>query len=287
MKKIFRAITVAGAAAIAAVSMLAFSGCDTKYPEVKITYEFNGKRYEVVYELTRNGAPQTVQHFIELADAGYYDGTVIHDYHDGGTFIYGGGYVLDENGDLQEKDYWTEIKALEKKGAKFTQSVYTEGTHTPLYTVRGEFEANGVVKNSKSYRHDKKGTLVMYYMDKGDDNTHVATVRSDTGELQDGYQYVYNSATSLFYTYTGAYNTTLDEKYCAFGRTNDFSQLQALMDAVDEYAKQRDADDPFFVETDIVLNQHDYFGLGDAKISVTYEVPDLPITIVSVRVEKY
>lgn len=289
MKKIMRAITIAGAAAIAAVSMLAFVGCDTQYPEVTITYEFDGKTYDVEYELSRRGAPQTVQHFIELADAGYYNDTVIHNYEDGGLFIYGGGYVLDENGDLEEKDYWTEVKKLEtEKGISFTQSVFTENDHEPLYTVRGEFSANGVQKNEKSYRHNQAGTLVMYYMDKGNDNTRVATVRSDNGETQENDVYSYNSATSMFYTFTGASRTDLDNKYCAFGRTKDFSQLQALMDAVNEKAKERDENDPFFVEQEITLNQNDYFELvRNAKDTTIYNVPDLPIKIVSVKVNKY
>ncbi len=289
MKKIMRAITIAGAAAIAAVSMLACVGCDTQYPEVTITYEFDGKTYDVEYKLARRGAPQTVQHFIELADAGYYNDTVIHNYEDGGLFIYGGGYTLDENGDLEEKDYWTEVKKLEsEKGISFTQSVFTENGHEPLYTVRGEFSANGVQKNEKSYRHNEQGTLVMYYMDKGNDNTRVATVRSDNGETQENDVYSYNSATSMFYTFTGTSRTDLDNKYCAFGRTKDYDQLKALMDAVNEKVQERDENDPFFVEQEIILNQNDYFELvRNAKDTAIYNVPDLPIKIVSVKVVKY
>lgn len=296
MKKIFRAITVAAATTIAAVSMLAMVGCDTKYPEVTITYEFNGKKYEVEYMLTRNGAPQTVRHFIELADAGYYDGTVIHDYNNNGLYLYGGGYVLDENGELEEKDYWTEVKKLENEGANFTQTVFMEGDKTPLYTVRGEFSANGVKKNNKSYYHNQAGTLVMYYMDKGSDTTRVGTVRSDGGENNDGedYQegdyYKYNSATSLFYTFTstGGAKTELDDTYCAFGRTKDFEQLQKLLNAVSDVMSERDEENPFLVKQDIILNQHDPFDLiRNGKISATYSVPDIPITIVSVKVNKY
>lgn len=296
MKKLFRALTLAAATGIAAVSMLAIVGCDTNYPEVTITYEFNGKKYEVEYILTRNGAPQTVRHFMELADAGYYDGTVIHDYNSNGLYLYGGGYTMDENGELEEKDYWTEVKALEEKGATFTQTVFTEGDRTPLYTVRGEFSANGVKKNGKSYYHNQAGTLVMYYMDKGSDTTRVGTIRSDGGDnnegedYQEGDYYKYNSATSLFYTFTstGGSKTELDETYCAFGRTKNFDQLQELLNAVNDYASERDESNPFLVEQDIVLNQYDPFELiRNAKITVTYSVPSEPITILSVKVTKY
>lgn len=300
MKKIFRAITLAAAAVMTVASVAAFAGCDTNEPEVAITYEFNNKKYEVVYVLTRKGAPQTVQHFIELADAGYYDGTIIHDYQSNGVFLYGGGYTLDEEKNLVEKDYWTEVKNLEQeKGIQFTQTVFTnedKDVSEPLYTVHGEFKNNGVSPNSKSYKQNRAGTLVMYYMNKGSDSTRVATIRSDGGENNDGepYQmddkYVYNSATSLFYTFTSdGDRTELDADYCAFGRTKNFEDLKALLDAVKEFSGTLADDASFTEERTVILNQYDPFPLvQSAKIPATYNTPiDNPITVVSVRVKKY
>ena len=189
-----------------------FTGCTSKHPEVTVTYEFQGTEYKVGYTLSRSDAPQTVQHFIELADAGYYDGTCIHDYD--GSKMYGGGYTLssaDEKGDreLQEKHYFTEILELEAKGHKFTQSVWADSARTlPLYTVYGEFKANGYEhqKYELSYR---KGALVMYYTEYEQKDAagqiNVTTKRNDggkgnDGDLYDTKKYYTNNATSLFYT---------------------------------------------------------------------------------------
>ena len=290
MKKISRLLAIAGAAVMSAATVFAFAGCDTSYPEVSITYKFRNKEYTVEYTLTRDGAPQTVQHFLELADAGYYDGTVIHDYANSGTLLYGGGYTLDEYGELVEKDYWTEVKRLEEtKGITFTQSVFYEGTEEGLYTVRGEFSSNGVEKNNKSYRQNTRGTLVMYYMDKGEDSTRVSTVRNN-GEIQDSDYYRLNCATSLFYTVTSTSSSTVhsDNDYCAFGVTKDFSKLQELLDAIDEFIDTLDENNPFTIDQDVILNQHDPFeAVVNGRVPATYSVPTEPITIVSVKVNKY
>ena len=104
MKRIFRRIAaIASAAVLSAGALAMFAGCTSNNPEVKIVYSFNGNTYEVEYVLSRSDAPLTVQHFIELADAGYYNGTCIHNYTS--TALYGGGYTY-ENGELQEKDYF-------------------------------------------------------------------------------------------------------------------------------------------------------------------------------------
>lgn len=292
MKKVFRGITIAATMLVGSCSLLAFAGCDTKYPEVTITYEFNNKKYEVDYVLTRSGAPQTVQHFLELADAGFYEDTVIHDYQDGGLYIHGGGYTLDEDGELEEIDYWTKVKELESsKNMTFTQTVFRGDEREPLYTVRGEFESNSVKKNNKSYYHNEKGTLVMYYMDKGKDvtSTRVTTLSNDGKEYREQETYSYNSATSMFYTFTSAVsNSKLDKEYCAFGRTKDYAQLEALISAVNEISEARDSDNLFILTKSVTLNQHDPFTqVRDAKIQAEYNVPDIPIIIKSVKVKKY
>ena len=289
MKKLKRFFAVAGATVFSALAALAMTACDTKYPEITITYEFNGNRYEVEYTLSREGAPQTVQHFIELADAGYYDGTVIHDYKNSG-YLFGGGYTLGDHGELVEKDYFSEVKKLEQeKGITFTQSVFEDSeSKTPLYTVRGEFDKNGVKKNSKSLYQNRSGTLVMYYRDKGEDDSRVCTLRTDDGTYQDGDPYRYNSATSLFYTTLSGASLYSDTEYCAFGRTSDYTQMQALIDAITEYEASRDENDPLFSEEDVILNQYDPFEtVRSAKIPATYNLSDVPITIVSVKVDKY
>lgn len=290
MKRKTRIIARTGAILVAALAAFGFAGCDTSYPEVKITYEFNGKKYDIEYTLTRNGAPQTVQHFLELADAGYYDGTVIHNYDRDGVLLYGGGYVLDSQGDLEEKDYFSEVKRLEsEKGITFTQSVFYEDSKDPMYTVRGEFKANGVEKNNKAYSQTF-GALVMYYMGKGSDNTRVSTLRNDGKEVQDGDYYKYNCATSLFYT-VGSQSVNSgnsDDEYCTFGMVKDSEKLQDFLNAIKDYADTRSETDPFAVDRDIVLNQYDPFEqVKNAKITATYSVPTEPIKILTVKVTKY
>ena len=68
--KVRRIVSLASVLTVGACALGMFAGCTTQHPEVTITYSFNGKDYTVTYTLSRNDAPKTVQHFIELADAG-------------------------------------------------------------------------------------------------------------------------------------------------------------------------------------------------------------------------
>lgn len=336
MRKSFRLFAVAATAVIGAGAMAMFTGCTSDYPEVTITYEFEGTEYEVAYTLSRTGAPSTVQHFIELAETGYYNGTVIHDYQS--NALYGGGYTWDpqaENGEggLVEKDYWAELRKYEQENDyTFTQTVFAKGadmasaltalaaeggsytaggktytaadTEIPLYTVYGEFSANGVTANSKTYTHGQKGVLVMYYTGNGDDPTRVATKRADGGEnnkneagkpveTQQGSSYKTNCATSLFYTWTSASGgSTLDANYAAFGLVKDFAQMQALLDAISDYITEKSSEDAeySFTQEEHIRNVNQYDPIDrvrNAGISAEYEVPKSPITIKSVTVDKY
>ena len=78
--KIRRILSLASVLTIGGCALGMFAGCTTQHPEVTITYSFNNKDYAVRFVLSRNDAPKTVQHFLELADAGYYDGLCIHNY---------------------------------------------------------------------------------------------------------------------------------------------------------------------------------------------------------------
>ena len=270
-----------------------FTACDSAEPEIVITYNFLGEDYEVEYTLSRKGAPQTVQHFIELADAGYYDGTCIHHYVDD-AFLYGGAYVWDEETEsIVEKDYYSEVKDL-----NLTQTVYTLGENgkrgDPLYTVRGEFEANGVEGNTKTLSHTQ-GALVMFYTGKGNSSVRVGSIRSDGGDYQEGDYYKYNCATSMFYTFTGAgTRTELDKYYTVFGRTTDFSKMQDLLDAIQDYVDTLGSADAFVDSGRYYINEHDPYDavtgsttFSGENISSTYDVPVEPIIVKSVEVTKY
>ncbi len=306
-KKFFKMGAVALTVALSAGVLMAFSGCTTTNPELTITYSFNGKDYAVDYVLSRTDAPQTVKHFIELADAGYYEGMCIHDYD--ANFLYTGGYKL-ENDELREVDYFTEVRALEEeKGITFTQSVWrTAGTQIApdkgegLYTVYGE--QAGKVQNEYGREYDhRQGALVMYYSDKGDKITDKVTIaRADGGKATDGkalqYEnYVMNSATSLFYTYlspSSAPNYDLAEKYCVFGMAKDYEgQLQnGLLLAISDYIGEHSEEDEFSFTTtqeNVPLNQYEPFeSVRKSAYTATFETPiEMPILIKSVKVTKY
>ncbi len=311
-KNLRRFVAIATTAVLAAGALMMFAACTSSEPEVTITYEYNGKEYEVEYVLSRSDSPKTVQHFIELADAGYYDGTCIHDYTS--SALYGGGYYYNEQNVLTEKDYFSVVRQLEKDGNEFTQSVWYQSgnTKTPLYTVYGEFSDNGVTnERNRKYSHSK-GALVMYYTDKSTSaaGLEVTVERNDKGGNNDGaaeqdIPYATNSATSLFYTYLGTSSTSLDSKYAVFGKVKDFDgQLQPLLDAIqadmpeDDPATDEDESSPTKETTEqFKLDTLDHLDFGDVTsafesvrkggVSVTYNEPKEHITVTSVKVTKY
>ncbi len=300
--KVRRIVSLASVLTLGACALGMFAGCTTKHPEVTITYSFNGKDYSVTYTLSRNDAPKTVQHFIELADAGYYDGMCVHDYTS--NALYTGGYKLEEDdsgdGKLVEVDYFETVKKLEsEKGITFTQSVWKDNKKTdPLYTVYGEFYNNGVQNAGARDNRHSAGALVMYYTDKGAFNGDVAVERADGGKNNDGeaiqyLRYSTNSATSLFYTYTGYSNSALDNSYCVFGmaKEDDYEDefKNGLLAAIKEYEASLAEDVSFTEENKVRLNQYEPFdNLRTTDLDATFRTPvDKPITIKSVKVTKY
>ena len=296
MKKNFlrRAVAVGATALIAVSSVAMFAGCTTSNnPEVTITYTFNGKDYAVDYVLSRVDAPKTVQHFIELADAGFYDGLVIHDYQD--YTLKTGGYKL-ENGQLVEEDYLTTVKALEADGASFTQSVWADEACTEgLYTLYGEFSDNGVEQEYGRELSYTTGALVMYYTDKGNFNGNVTVKRADGGSENDGQEtqqaaYKYNSATSLFYTFTGE-NDTNSSAYAVFGMAKNYEEqmTNGLLAAISDYQETLEEDASFTVEQTVPRNRYDPFEeVRKAGDQDTFNTPmEMPIVVKSVVVTKY
>ncbi len=285
-KKTLHRIFASLSAAVLSVGVVAAcTGCTTNNPEVTITYTFNGKDYEVDYILSRKSGPQTTQHFIELADKGYYDGLVIHDYET--DALYGGGYTYDTTTKkLTEKDYFTTVKDW-----GLTQSVFikdSENKYVGTNTLYGEFSGNAVSLADK-LKHEK-GSLVMYYSSKGASAERVSTIRNQDNTIQDSKEYKYNSATSLFYTYLGSANSVLDNSYCVFGKTKNYDEQMSgddgLLTAISEYRKENTG---FTEITTVYPNLNDpYFeSVRVDKVSATYDVPTQPIVIKSVKVTRY
>ena len=183
MKKTFKRLVMAVAALAVVTAMPFMSACDSDHPEAVITISYNGNDYELKYKLYRNMYPQTVRHFIELADAGFYNGTIIHSY--SSSYLYGGGYTY--NAESYESDYETDyedgegamreyFQANSKESAyldlfnsgALTPSVYTDYIEDhyigKLPTVIGEVGDTHVIQNGKLT--GGFGALRMYYSDK-------------------------------------------------------------------------------------------------------------------------
>ena len=289
-KSVFRAVSVGVAAALSAGAMLMFAGCSSNHPEVTITYTFKGKDYAVDYVLSRTDAPNTVQHFIELADAGFYNGLVVHDYQD--FRIFAGGYRLNDDGELELVDYFERVKELEEeRGVPFTQSVwYDEACTQGTYTVYGEFSGNGVQQEyGKEYAHST-GALVMYYTAKDYYNGNVTVKRADGGDPQQVY-YRYNCATSLFYTWTSSDTGLYGSQFCVFGMAKDYeTQMEnGLLAAIEEHIATLENADDFTEEIADIPDRYDPIeDVARSGYDVTYATPvDEPIVISSVRVTKY
>ena len=299
-KTVRRAFAVLAAAGLTALSVGFLAGCDTDHPEITITYEFNGKEYEVDYTLTREAAPQTVRHFLELADAGYYEGMCIHDYD--ASFMHTGGYYFDEHGELKEKDYFTEVKRLEEeKGLKFTQSVFHTDNDAAdkkgegMYTVYGEMKDNGYNYMGSRYSHTQ-GALVMYFPEKGSYSGTVTTIRNDNGKYQSGSQYKYNCATAQFYTYlSDNASSKLDENYCVFGMAKKYEEqmTNGLLQAIADYKADHADDDGFEFTSEETVDLNQYDPIEDVKFAYvrdTFNVPmnaDARIIVKKIKVNKY
>lgn len=308
MKKNFmrRVATIVAASAITVGAACMFAGCTSDQPEVTITYSFNGADYAVTYTLSRRDAPETVQHFIEIADSGFYDGTVVHSFDD--NYLYGGGYTIEE-GRLVEKDYFGFVKEYEKEHEPFTQTVYkNDEARTPLYTVVGEFNNNNRGPNGgKNIRHSR-GALVMYYPTIDNFRYDVVVERADGGSNNEGdgidvKSYGYNSATCQFYTFCGDSNTDRDAIYSVFGKAKDYTnEMIPLLNAITEYTDTLPEDDsfttaytdedfpkPLYLFENVQPDDDDFAALRRSGITADdFKTPlKKPITIKSVKVIKY
>ena len=218
-KKIKCGILAFSLAAVVA-STAAMSACTikTKHPRAEITVNFNNVDYQIEYTLYRNMYPQTVQHFIELADSEFYNNMIIHDYRASdwftGSYKYdassGEGYIssatnnalgeyLENNS--KEADYY----ALAGNGT-LTPTVFKQVTYDKnnkpqvvaadaLPTLIGEFSQNdhNIDKGALTAR---TGSLKMFYYSKGESNQKAA-IKNSFGQIME-HDYAYNCATSVF-----------------------------------------------------------------------------------------
>lgn len=289
-------LALAGAAVAASAAM---TGCKDGHAEAKITIEYDGVSYVLDYTLYTNMYPQSVKHFIELADNHFYDNTVIHDYQT--SYWYGGGYNYIEGDDQVEGSY-AAAYANDKEGlseylettskeaayenlandGKLTPSVYRDfidgKPQQPYNTLIGEFSSNnhkidnGALKNSY-------GALRFYYHSISDDSvakTHVYLDKQGSPAGVMG-EYRYNRATSLFSIQTGT-STSTDSSHCIFATLNNTQALRDLRSVVTKSYNYKDVS--VYVENRDAL-------LGSNKNQATYRLTQKPIIVRSVKITKY
>lgn len=309
-KRLKRAILGVAAAAVLGASA-ALAGCtiETNHPRAEITLEFNGTEYVIEYTLYRNMYPQTVRHFIELAESGFYDNTIIHNY--ASNDWYGGGYSYDAEAyaDAEENDAFDdyfEDEYLEDdyldlfNSGALTPSVYTDyvsyddGEMTvsdddAYYTLIGEFSNNDhIIDNGQ--RGAEYGSLKMFYTEKvisSVENSHVF-VKTDGGQVIER-EYAYNSATSLFAIQVASSSSLSTSSYATFGylrSDSDEDTLDDLIAAIEDYIDDNyNDDDDFISEATATVDR--YESIAESASSVEYEVPRVAIIVKSVRITKY
>ncbi len=306
LRRIIGAVALSGLCAI----VPAFCGCNTDHPEAKITVSFDGTEYVLEYKLYRNMYPQTVQHFIELADNGFYNNTFVHNYTTSKWYAGGYDYVVSSEEESEALDYsasfndgkigfrdYLESVSKEKAYAtladpaagKITPSVYKnliDGDFSqPLTTLIGEF-TNNQHKIDNGALKSSYGCLRMEYSEKSMDSVKNERVYLDKQGSPKGVMgdYKNNSATSLFSIQT---NTTVssDSKYCIFGVLQKTQTLQDLRSAVTAYSN-RVGSSKFNLDVSLYVDNEDEY-VGANVNEVSYRATSVPIIIKSVKITKY
>lgn len=295
--KKFRRITCVVALSAMALTVPMLSGCNTDHPEAEITIEYNGVTYVLEYKMYRNMYPQTVQHFIELADNGFYDNTIVHNYQYS-SYIYCGGYNYNggeksyeeayEGGSDDLYDYMNAVSKEKQykdladpaKGI-ITPSVYRDlqnGSYTgALDTLIGEF-SNNQHKIESGALTQSFGALRMFYTSKPNDVIKNKRVYMDKEGSPQGVmgEYKYNSATSLFSIQLGTYTST-DSNYCIFAQLQNTEVLEDFKEAVRSSSSK---------SVTLYVDNYDEF-MGENVNQATYSLTEKPIIIRSVKITKY
>lgn len=302
--KTFKKIALCFASALIVCSVGAVSGCkpETDHPEVRITYEFNGKTYDVEYKLYRNMYPHTVRHFIELSDEGFYNDMIIHNYQTNDWFT--GGYVYNESEYTSKIDtdalaeyfeFYSKEDAYSQlfSAGKLSVSVYSNRMYDEngkeyvnkedaLPTVMGEFYNNIHQEIERGALTADYGCLKMFYYkkDAGEASNKVyVTPTSDQIILAD---YGKNCATSIFAVQTG-YSTSYSEAdYTVFAQLKGTDVFDEMIKAVEDYITDNhsgNSSDFYTSVKDLLVDGND--------TEVTFNVPKQPIIVRSVKVTKY
>ncbi len=299
-------ITFALASVVTLSAALSACSIKTDHPQAKITIKFNDVTYNIDYTLYRNMYPQTVQHFIELADEGFYNNMIVHDYKSGSDWFTGSYKYNGENDSLYSPSTFSEYLENNYKEAeyydlfnsgKLSPSVYksvsyendkkTVKPENALPTLIGEFSDNQhiIEKNALSA---KFGALKMFYYDKGKSNQQ-AIVKNWAGQILTQ-NYKYNCATSIFSMQVGTSSYTAS-KYCVFGELKNEgarNELEDLIEAIDDYTNEVGSSK--FITSNIKtrIDLLDKYAVDeDRDIEVSFAMTSIPIIIESVKITKY
>ncbi|MBQ9117672.1 MAG: peptidylprolyl isomerase [Clostridia bacterium] len=287
MKKTLKKLGCAALAACSlAVGAFAFTGCTTDRPELEIQLSFNGETYTLEYTLYRKYAPNTVNHFLALAENGYYDGLCVHDYVAGDKMQLGA-YSYDEtqeeNGGLVYKPYFDTVKTYQD----FPVSVWADKAKTtPTYTVYGEFKNNEFTVEKGDFLRQEFGALTMIYNANIPVDSAEVWVQRVDGNGVSRKDYVNNSATSRF---TISLRSTVDYNYCTFAMLDDdsVSTLKSLKSALEEHASEYDESNAFTQTKELEVGEDDVLLDNEKVLKETYRIPSVPIVIEYVKVNKY
>lgn len=274
----------------------AFVGCESDYPQIRITIQFNDNdsdtddTYVLNYRLNRKMYKQTVNHYIELIDAGFYDGTVIHDYQS--NRMVGGGYTYN---DVENDDYRDLASLAEAYDAlSLTPSVWADEEYTQaLNTLYGETAANGHGIDGEGAYTNEKGALGTYtYLDSSELPTPkpvVSAHKTSDGSDRKNIPYQYNAVTSMFYLYTGS-STSADSNFCVFGVLADddsSTRFDELLDAIDAYEQAMQDEDDNYSFTEVQDMRIDDAMTEFGYYTAEFNIPKVKIVIESIEVTSY
>lgn len=316
--KIKKLITCIALSATVVCMAATASGCttETDHPEVSITYEFNNKTYVVEYTLYRNMYPNTVRHFIELIENGFYNNTVVHDMETndwfGGAYTYNKELYADrasgedegamsdyyayedyENNIIisKEDEYYDLYEAGKLSTTVYSNIIYDGMTQKidkllKLPTLIGEFSDNQhtIEKGALSAGY---GCLKMYYSKRETNKKVYITPTSDQIAFAN---YSKNCATYVFGMQVGTTSTYVASQYCVFATVKDSSKVEALVSAVTDYNNDTYGTSitSHYIEATVQVDQNDHFDEEkDPLIEETFRSPKTPIIIKSVKVISY
>ncbi len=300
--KFFKRVACAALAVCTIGAAASMAGCsvETDHPTVQFTIAFNEVDYKVEYKLYRNMYPQTVRHFIELADNGFYDNTIIHNY--SANDWYGGGYTYDATHYSVEHAhasyFSTDANSKEQayvdlfSAGKLTATVFKSGyehamtKENALPTLIGEFKSNDHTIKQGELK-TQFGALRMYYY-KNDSVTKVPILTGQGQKLSRDFKY--NCATSIFAMQLGDSSSLSANDYCLFGILNgeeNVTKLQNLEDAIVTFANNQHGGTSSFTSKIDVVNVENLATVIEPGTEVSFSVPKTAIVIKSVKVTKY